>query len=131
MINLGQHPAVYNEFKKIVIQEEDVEISEIALNRVKHSYEFLDNFCKGKIIYGINTGFGPMAPYRINAKHQKELQYNLVRSHSSGTGSILPPQYLRAMDKEWRRTAARLWVEQDRLFLRDERFKDQDHLGAG
>jgi rhamnogalacturonyl hydrolase YesR len=41
------------------------------------------------------------------------------------------PQYLRAMDKEWRRTAARLWVEQDRLFLRDERFKDQDHLGAG
>ena len=30
-----------------------------------------------------------------------------------------------------RRTAARLWVEQDRLFLRDERFKDQDHQGAG
>ncbi|WP_228892935.1 pectate lyase [Pseudoduganella aquatica] len=41
------------------------------------------------------------------------------------------PKYLRAMDKEWRRTAARLWVEQDRLFLRDERFKDADHKGAG
>lgn len=41
------------------------------------------------------------------------------------------PRYLQAMDKEWRRTAARLWVEQDRLFLRDERFKDRDHLGAG
>ncbi|MGH8853428.1 MAG: glycoside hydrolase family 88 protein, partial [Telluria sp.] len=40
-------------------------------------------------------------------------------------------KYLRAMDKEWRRTASRLWVEQDRLFLRDERFKEQDHLGAG
>lgn len=40
-------------------------------------------------------------------------------------------RYLRAMDKEWRRTAARLWVEQDRLFLRDERFKDGEHLGAG
>lgn len=40
------------------------------------------------------------------------------------------PKYLRAMDKEWRRTAARLWVEQDRLFLRDERFKDQSHLGT-
>lgn len=97
MINLGQHPAVYNEFREIVIHEGHVEISEIALNRVKHSYEFLDNFCKGKIIYGINTGFGPMAPYRINAKHQKELQYNLVRSHSSGTGAILPPRYLRAI----------------------------------
>jgi rhamnogalacturonyl hydrolase YesR len=40
-------------------------------------------------------------------------------------------RYLRAMDKEWRRTAARLWVGQDRLFLRDERFRNQDHLGAG
>lgn len=41
------------------------------------------------------------------------------------------PKYLKAMDREWRRTAARLWVEQDRLFLRDERFKDQSHLGTG
>jgi rhamnogalacturonyl hydrolase YesR len=41
------------------------------------------------------------------------------------------PKYLQAMDKEWRRTAARLWVEQDRLFLRDERFAGQDHRGAG
>jgi rhamnogalacturonyl hydrolase YesR len=39
-------------------------------------------------------------------------------------------RYVQAMDKEWRRTAARLWVEQDRLFLRDERFKDADHRGA-
>jgi len=38
--------------------------------------------------------------------------------------------YLRAMDREGRRTAARLWVEQDRLFLRDERFRDNDHLGS-
>jgi rhamnogalacturonyl hydrolase YesR len=32
------------------------------------------------------------------------------------------PKYLLAADKEWRRTAQRLWVPQDRLFLRDERF---------
>ncbi len=39
-------------------------------------------------------------------------------------------KYLNAMDKEWRRTAKRLWVEDEALFLRDERFKNQDHLGA-
>ncbi|CAN5130491.1 hypothetical protein BH09PSE1_BH09PSE1_12210 [soil metagenome] len=33
------------------------------------------------------------------------------------------PKYLRAMDTEWRRTAARLWNPDERLFLRDERFK--------
>jgi rhamnogalacturonyl hydrolase YesR len=50
----------------------------------------------------------------------------VLARHSSLTGD---PKYIRAMDKEWRRTAARLWVDQDRLFLRDERFKDQEHLG--
>ena len=35
------------------------------------------------------------------------------------------PKYLAAADREWRRTAARLWVPQDELFLRDERFKDR------
>jgi hypothetical protein len=52
----------------------------------------------------------------------------VLARHSALTGD---PRYLRAMDKEWRRTAARLWVEQDRLFLRDERFAGQDHRGAG
>ncbi|MFC5459333.1 glycoside hydrolase family 88/105 protein [Massilia niabensis] len=52
----------------------------------------------------------------------------VLARHASLTGN---PAYLRAMDREWRRTAARLWVEQDRLFLRDERFKDGSHLGAG
>lgn len=33
------------------------------------------------------------------------------------------PKYLAAADREWRRTAARLWVPEERLFLRDERFK--------
>jgi rhamnogalacturonyl hydrolase YesR len=33
------------------------------------------------------------------------------------------PKYLAAADREWRRTAARLWVPEERLFLRDERFR--------
>lgn len=40
------------------------------------------------------------------------------------------PKYLNAANKEWRRTAARLWVPEERLFLRDERFKDDQHRDA-
>lgn len=40
------------------------------------------------------------------------------------------PKYLNAAAKEWRRTAARLWVEEEKLFLRDERFKDENHRDA-
>jgi hypothetical protein len=32
------------------------------------------------------------------------------------------PKYIRAMDKEFRRTIDRLWVPEQRLFLRDQRF---------
>ncbi|KAK0332370.1 hypothetical protein LTR94_025164, partial [Friedmanniomyces endolithicus] len=35
------------------------------------------------------------------------------------------PKYLAAADKEWRRTAQRLWRPDQRLFLRDERFQDR------
>ena len=40
------------------------------------------------------------------------------------------PKYLNAANREWRRTAQRLWIEQERLFLRDERFKDENHRDA-
>ena len=64
---------------------------------VTESFDFLKEFSKDKIIYGINTGFGPMAQYRIENEELEQLQYNLVRSHSSGLGAGLPDQYVRAV----------------------------------
>lgn len=40
------------------------------------------------------------------------------------------PKYLLAMDKEWRRTAARLWDPKQQLFFRDARFIDRKDGGA-
>lgn len=57
---------------------------------------FLKEFSKDKVIYGINTGFGPMAQWRIGDDHLKELQYNIIRSHSTGAGKPLPELYVRA-----------------------------------
>ena len=48
------------------------------------------------VVYGINTGFGPMAQYKIKDKDHIQLQYNLIRSHASGTGKIISPMYVRA-----------------------------------
>ena len=64
---------------------------------VEESFQFLTEFSKDKIIYGINTGFGPMAQYRIENEELEQLQYNLVRSHASGLGDGLPDQYVRAV----------------------------------
>ena len=44
-----------------------------ALKKVQDSYNFLDDFSKNKVIYGINTCFGPMAQYKISDDDQKTI----------------------------------------------------------
>lgn len=77
------------EFTAIVFHKNDVELSDAVVRRVEESFDFLEEFSKNKVIYGVNTGFGPMAQYRIREEDRLQLQYNLIRSHSSGIGSPL------------------------------------------
>ena len=46
-------------------------------------------------IYGLNTGFGLLAKERIPVEDLAQLQLNLVRSHSAGTGIPLPTKIVR------------------------------------
>lgn len=71
-------------------------INENSLSAVQNSYNFLDNFSKDKIIYGINTGFGPMAQYRVDDNSLTKLQYNIIRSHSAGAGKPLEPLFVKS-----------------------------------
>ena len=41
------------------------------------------------------------------------------------------PKYLVAADKQWRRTARRLYMPEDRPFLRDERFRGRASANGG
>ena len=59
--------------------------------KVAANHQFLKNFSNEKLIYGINTGFGPMAQYKVSETNRKQLQYNLIRSHSSGGGKFIHP----------------------------------------
>lgn len=72
-------------------------MDETVLNRISKSFEFLKEFSENKIIYGVNTGFGPMAQYRIKDKDREQLQYNLIRSHAAGMGKPMEPLYVKAL----------------------------------
>lgn len=76
--------------KDIVFSDSRVEDSDLQWDKIEKSYSFLDSFSKDKIIYGINTGFGPMAQWRVDDKSLRDLQYNIIRSHSTGAGEPLP-----------------------------------------
>ncbi|WP_033960390.1 HAL/PAL/TAL family ammonia-lyase [Psychroserpens jangbogonensis] len=83
-------------FYNIIFEDESMEIDDQIKTKVKDSFEFLKTFSAKKIIYGVNTGFGPMAQYKIKDEQRINLQYNLIRSHASGTGNVIPPKYVRA-----------------------------------
>lgn len=80
----------------IVFGGKKLNISKKEEQKIVESYSFLEAFSKDKVIYGINTGFGPMAQYRVSDADLNDLQYNIVRSHSCGAGKPLPELYVRA-----------------------------------
>ncbi len=96
MIKIGEHPLTLDDFYNILYNKEKIKINPKALEKVQSNFNFLDKYCKGKVIYGINTGLGPMAQYRIDDKDCIQLQYNAIRSHSSGTGNPIPETYVKS-----------------------------------
>jgi histidine ammonia-lyase len=79
------------------INQESFKLNDDLKKMVNRSFSFLEEFSSDKIIYGINTGFGPMAQFKIDDTKLNQLQYNLIRSHSSGTGNILDDESVRAI----------------------------------
>ncbi|TVR32672.1 MAG: histidine ammonia-lyase [Balneolaceae bacterium] len=51
----------------------------------------------GNTYYGINTGFGALAGKRVNNENLRQLQRNLILSHSVGVGNLVPKEISRLM----------------------------------
>lgn len=97
MVEIGSKSLTVSDFKDVVFKGAKVKLDSSALERSQKSYEYLKDFSRKSIIYGVNTGLGPMAQYRISEDEQEKLQYNLIRSHASGSGSMLPRLCIKAM----------------------------------
>jgi histidine ammonia-lyase len=97
MVIVGQSALSLDDFSKLIFEHDKVELDEAALNKVDVNFQFLKKFSSNKLIYGINTGFGPMAQYKVSEENILQLQYNLIRSHSSGSGKPIPSQLSRAL----------------------------------
>lgn len=80
----------FNEVEDILYNGVPFVLAPSDLSSLEESFEFLKEFSKDKVIYGINTGFGPMAQWRVDDGSLKELQFNIIRSHSAGAGECLP-----------------------------------------
>jgi histidine ammonia-lyase len=77
---------------------EHVTLSAEARARVIESRRVVEEITKsGRVVYGVNTGFGKLADFTIAPSELRELQLNLVRSHACGVGPPLSEMETRAM----------------------------------
>ena len=86
-----------SQFKSFLFEGKPYKITETQKKKVRESFEFLKAFSGDKVIYGINTGFGPMSQYKISDEQVGKLQYNLIRSHATGVGKPLDPLIVKAV----------------------------------
>lgn len=97
MTEIGGRALSTDVFHAIIFEKKPIEISSETLGELQANFDFLKNFSADKVIYGINTGFGPMAQFKIPYSDRLSLQYNLIRSHSGGSGKPIAEIYCRAM----------------------------------
>ncbi|XP_061899036.1 histidine ammonia-lyase [Entelurus aequoreus] len=75
-----------------------IKLTAEAERKVVQARELLDTIVKeNRVVYGITTGFGKFARTVIPVSKLKELQENLVRSHSAGVGNPLSPERTRML----------------------------------
>ena len=75
-----------------------VDVAPDARERVRASRAAVDRWIdEGRVIYGMNTGFGEFANVAISRDDVERLQENLIISHSAGMGTLLPREIVRAM----------------------------------
>lgn len=69
-----------------------------ARKKVEESRRRVENcLSQNSIFYGINTGFGSLVTEHIDSDLLKELQRNIILSHSSGVGKPFEKDVVRAM----------------------------------
>ncbi|NXT80856.1 HUTH lyase, partial [Zapornia atra] len=75
-----------------------IKLTPEAEAKVNQSREVIERIVKEQtVVYGITTGFGKFARTVIPNNKLRELQVNLVRSHSAGVGKPLSPERSRML----------------------------------
>lgn len=91
-------PLTPNDVASVARSGRTVQLDAALMERLQASRQVVERAASGKsAVYGVNTGFGSLSRVRISPEEVREVQLNLVRSHSAGVGDELPPDVVRAM----------------------------------
>src|SRR5262245_13843675 len=98
MLSLNGQRLTLKQVAEVASGREHVALAEEARARVERSRSVVETILHdGRTVYGVNTGFGKLSDVRIEPENLRQLQVNLVRSHSCGLGQPLSETEARAM----------------------------------
>src|SRR3989442_12339828 len=86
-VTLNGHSLSIADVVAVARHDAAVAIDPQALAAVQRSREAVEAAAaRGQTIYGVNTGFGKLAPVRIPPDQARHIQYYLIRSHTTADG---------------------------------------------
>lgn len=98
MIKIDGTSLTIDKVVKVARQKEKLEIDEKNKALVDKSVAVVNHFVEEKkVVYGITTGIGNFANVVIPEENVRELQKNILMSHSTGTGPHIKDDQVRAM----------------------------------
>ena len=88
----------FNDLRDVVYEQRPVELAEGARKKVIGAREVVEKLLReNRVAYAINTGVGKLSDVHIEPAQNRQLQVNLIRSHSAGVGEPLSQPETRAM----------------------------------
>jgi histidine ammonia-lyase len=87
-----------DDLRQVVYERRQVELADGARKKVVAAREVVEKLLsENRVAYAINTGVGKLSDVHIEPAQNRQLQVNLIRSHSAGVGEPLSQEETRAM----------------------------------
>jgi histidine ammonia-lyase len=98
MLELNGQQLTLQQIVDVSSGKEQVTLAAEARARVEEARRVVEQIVtQNRTVYGVNTGFGKLSDVTIDPADLRQLQLNLVRSHSCGLGEPLSELEARAM----------------------------------
>ena len=97
-LRISEQELSFAELRFFLQEEPQLVLDRAIVNKIEQSHNIIQEIVdSGKVVYGVNTGFGKFADVRIKKEETAELQRRLVLSHAAGVGAAMPDEIVRLM----------------------------------
>jgi histidine ammonia-lyase len=97
-LQINGNDLLLDDLRQVVYEHRPVELEADARKKVVAAREVVEKLLReNRVAYAINTGVGKLSDVHIEPAQNRQLQVNLIRSHSAGVGEPLSQEETRAM----------------------------------